>query len=226
MKPGKRPAGRGWWKAGGGVLLVLAVAGGWLQFRVVEREWVEDRAIAPPERERKTWLMQEGWTVILREGAPGLERVRLRERRRGRKSLGQEVVSSELLKEPRREVRLVGASRQANAINAYRLTRAVKSYRMLATGYGPGPEENSWEYAGITKLGWRTRRGIVAVDPKVIPLRSLLYIEGYGLAWAGDVGGAIKGDRIDLCFNKTQEALKWGKRHAYVYVLRGVKAEK
>ena len=96
---------------------------------------------------------------------------------------------------------------------------------MEATGYDPGPHTNSWNYAGITKLGWRTRRGIVAVDPKVIPLRTLLYIEGYGLAWAGDVGGAIKGNRIDLCFNKTEEALAWGRRTVTAYILSEVRVE-
>lgn len=167
--------------------------------------------------------MQKGWTVVLRSGRPGLERVRVRERRRGGRVVEREEEVVERVREPRREVRLTGAGDRRNPINAYRTTRAVRSYRMLATAYDPGPGTNGWENAGVTKLGWRTRRGIVAVDPRVIPLRSLLYIEGYGLAWAGDTGGAIKGKRIDLCFNKTEEALKWGRRHAYVYVLKGVK---
>jgi 3D (Asp-Asp-Asp) domain-containing protein len=62
------------------------------------------------------------------------------------------------------------------------------------------------------------------VDPRVIPLRSLLYVAGYGLAWAGDVGGAIKGDRVDLCFNRTEDAVAWGRRWVRVYVLEGVRA--
>jgi uncharacterized protein YabE (DUF348 family)/3D (Asp-Asp-Asp) domain-containing protein len=44
--------------------------------------------------------------------------------------------------------------------------------------------------------GW----GLIAVDPRVIPLGSKVYVEGYGYAVAGDVGGAIKGDKIDICF--------------------------
>jgi uncharacterized protein YabE (DUF348 family)/3D (Asp-Asp-Asp) domain-containing protein len=44
--------------------------------------------------------------------------------------------------------------------------------------------------------GW----GLVAVDPRVIPLGSRLYLEGYGYAVAGDTGGVIKGDKIDVCF--------------------------
>jgi len=209
------------------VLGLSAVAyAGWSEYRIVERAWVEDESIPPPVRVRRTWTMQKGWAVILREGRSGLKRIRMYEKRSGDRILQRGELASEVLKKPRREVRLVGVSRRENSIHAWRLTQAVRSYRMLATAYGPGPGSNSFEFAGITKLGWRTRHGIVAVDPKVIPLRSLLYIEGYGLAWAGDVGGAIKGKRIDLCFNKTTEALKWGKRHTYVYVLQGVKGKR
>jgi 3D (Asp-Asp-Asp) domain-containing protein len=57
------------------------------------------------------------------------------------------------------------------------------------------------------------------VDPRVISLRSLVYVEGYGLGWTGDTGGAIKGKHIDLCYNSTDEVYKWGKRKVNVYIL-------
>jgi len=176
--------------------------------------------MAPGARLRKDWMMQKGWMMTLREGRPGLRRVRIHERRRGWFVTEYREVSSEILKESVKGVRLVGVEVKPNAISAPRNTKVVRSFRMLATAYDAGPLDNSFEHAGTTKLGWRTRRGIVAVDPSVIPLRSLLYVEGYGLAWAGDVGGAIKGRRIDLCFNTTDEAVKWGRRQVGVYVLQ------
>jgi uncharacterized protein YabE (DUF348 family)/3D (Asp-Asp-Asp) domain-containing protein len=51
---------------------------------------------------------------------------------------------------------------------------------------------------GMTRSGQMLRKGIVAVDPKVIPLGTKLYIPGYGFAVAGDTGGGIKGNMIDL----------------------------
>lgn len=51
---------------------------------------------------------------------------------------------------------------------------------------------------GITRLGWQMRHGIIAVDPRVIRMRSELYVPGYGRGIAGDTGGLIKGKHIDL----------------------------
>ena len=61
--------------------------------------------------------------------------------------------------------------------------------------------------------------GVVAVDPNVIPLRTKLYVEGYGFAIAADVGGAIKGNRIDLFFNTIDECMNYGRKKVKVYIL-------
>ena len=90
---------------------------------------------------------------------------------------------------------------------------------MSATGYDPSPLRNGGQ--GRVRLGWRAGYGQVAVDPRVIPLRSLLYVEGYGFAIASDIGGAIKGNRIDLCFSSYGEAMRFGRKKMRVHILRG-----
>ncbi|MGQ0548430.1 MAG: 3D domain-containing protein [Armatimonadota bacterium] len=88
--------------------------------------------------------------------------------------------------------------------------------QMEATAYAP------WHGEGvndITAIGLKARYGVVAVDPKVIPLRSVVFVEGYGRAIAGDTGGAIKGHRIDLCYDTVREAYKFGRRPVRVYIL-------
>ncbi|MBR4030800.1 MAG: 3D domain-containing protein, partial [Clostridia bacterium] len=78
---------------------------------------------------------------------------------------------------------------------------------------------------GITASGMRAQVGVVAVDRRVIPLGTKLYIEAvdgswvYGNAIAGDTGGAIKGNRVDLFFDTTAECLQFGRRAARVYIL-------
>jgi len=58
---------------------------------------------------------------------------------------------------------------------------------------------------GKTYLGTEVTKGVCAVDPKVIPLRSRLYIEGYGFCKAEDIGGSVKGNIIDLGFEDAGE---------------------
>lgn len=70
-----------------------------------------------------------------------------------------------------------------------------------------------------TATGSRLRKGLVSVDPKVIPLGTKLYIEGYGYAVADDTGGAIRGHRIDLAYDTRAEALQFGRQTVKVYVL-------
>ena len=78
----------------------------------------------------------------------------------------------------------------------------------------------------IAASGRAPAYGVVAVDPKVIPLGTKLYIEAvdgswvYGYAVAGDTGGAIKGNKIDLFFNTHAECTRFGRRQAKVYVLQ------
>jgi 3D (Asp-Asp-Asp) domain-containing protein len=81
-----------------------------------------------------------------------------------------------------------------------------------APNYGPG-------VGSRCANGMRAGKGVVAVDPRVIPLGTRLYIEGYGEAIAADTGGAIKGNRIDLCYNTPGECFKFGRQVVKVHVL-------
>ena len=86
---------------------------------------------------------------------------------------------------------------------------------MEATAYLPTDGNGQ----GITATGLRARHGIVAVDPRFIALGSRLYIPGYGLALAADTGGAIKGDKIDLCMEDESDAWNFGNQTVKVYIL-------
>ena len=73
--------------------------------------------------------------------------------------------------------------------------------------------------SGHTSVGLWPKRGIVAVDPRVIPYYTKLFIPGYGMAIAGDTGGAIVGTRIDLFMDTLSECFQWGRRDVEIYVL-------
>lgn len=99
-----------------------------------------------------------------------------------------------------------------------------KVIEMKATAYDASYESNG-QWGGITAIGTKLRPGVVAVDPSIIPLRSKVYVEGtdswgdYGQAVAEDVGGAIKGNRIDLFYSSKDTVKKFGRRNVKVYVL-------
>jgi 3D (Asp-Asp-Asp) domain-containing protein len=65
---------------------------------------------------------------------------------------------------------------------------------------------------GRTATGTRTRRGTVAVDPAVIPLRRRVFVQGYGPGRSADTGGAIRGRRIDVWYASCAAARRWGVR--------------
>lgn len=78
---------------------------------------------------------------------------------------------------------------------------------------------------GKTASGIQSKVGVVAVDPRVIPLGTRLYIESadgswnYGVCLAGDTGGLIKGNRVDLFYNTYGECIQFGRRACNIYVL-------
>jgi 3D (Asp-Asp-Asp) domain-containing protein len=115
---------------------------------------------------------------------------------------------------------LTAAPKAASENNS--LTAAPKNYKkvlnMTSTAYAPGTLDNGkWDTK--TYVGSTVRPGVAAVDPRVIPMGTKLWVEGYGEAIADDQGSAIKGNRIDLVFNDRQEALDYGIKKVKVYVL-------
>ena len=84
-----------------------------------------------------------------------------------------------------------------------------------ATAYSPDDP-----HAGPrTSSGTKVRRGIIAVDPAVIPLGTRVYIPDYGEAVAEDTGGAIKGNRIDIAFDTYEEAINFGRQSLQIYII-------
>ncbi len=95
-----------------------------------------------------------------------------------------------------------------------------------ASAYEGGVASNGI-WAGQTATGREPVYGVVAVDPNLIPLNSKLYIEStdggqswiYGFCVAGDTGGAIKGNRVDLCYSTVEQCYSFGRRNCKIYVL-------
>jgi len=87
---------------------------------------------------------------------------------------------------------------------------------MEASAYTKSHEEQT--HKGITKSGTQVSRGTASVDPRIIPLKTKLYIEDYGEAIALDTGESIKGNRIDLYMETKKEAFEFGRKKVKVYI--------
>ncbi|EAC3560702.1 DUF348 domain-containing protein [Listeria monocytogenes] len=89
-----------------------------------------------------------------------------------------------------------------------------KTYKMESTAYSGG---------GTTAYGINLSANpglkVIAVDPRIIPLGSKVWVEGYGEAIAGDTGGAIKGNIVDVYFPNESQCYSWGRRMVTVKVL-------
>ena len=97
------------------------------------------------------------------------------------------------------------------------LAKAKRVFTVRSTAYTSDPRENGgWN---VTAIGTKIRRGVIAVDPRVIPLRTRVYVEGYGFATAEDTGGAIKGNKIDVVMDTKAQSRNWGVRNVKIYIL-------
>ena len=144
------------------------------------------------------------------------------------KEISRNLVSEKLKSQPVKEIIALGT------VGVYSPSRGgdiryTKKLKVRATAYtadynctGKGPGDPGF---GITSTGARAKRNpngysTIAVDPRVIPLGTKLWVDGYGYAIAEDIGGAIKGNHIDLYFSSSNEMWDWGSRNVNIYILK------
>jgi len=174
---------------------------------------IEQREPIPyPTLRRNSSELRSGTSKTVRTGINGEKKVIYRVFLKDGEEVRREAVSSQILKKPVPEIVAIGR-RGSLPSRGYFSGRKVLT--MIATGYDASGGYGS----GRTALGLKAGYGVVAVDPKYIPLGTRLYIEGYGYAVAGDTGGAIKGNRIDLGHDTRHAARKVGRRKVIVHIL-------
>jgi 3D (Asp-Asp-Asp) domain-containing protein len=157
-----------------------------------------------------------GRTSVAHTGVNGVLDKTYRITYRNATAVRYDLISTKVVKAPVDFEVVAGYTREARALpsrsGVYNRCREID---MVATGYSP--YEGSG--AGLCANGMHAGFGLVAVDPRVIPLGTHLYVEGYGYALAGDTGGAIRGARIDLGQDTYSAAEAVGRRRVHVYIL-------
>lgn len=184
------------------------------------KEVVQRESIPYTTLRKSSSELRSGTSKIVRAGKNGEKQVKYRVYSKEDEEVRRETVSTRVLRNPVQEVVKVGSAapkRFASRGRGY--FSGGRIVKMIATGYSPCPSENGGNTSGRTATGLKIGHGVVAVDPRFIPLGTKLHVEGYGYAVAADVGGAIKGNRIDLGHETRSAAHKVGRRSVRVRIL-------
>lgn len=179
--------------------------------RVTEEFLFEDQAISYDSLFQGTDQLELDERAILVAGEPGLLRKRIRIRFEDGVEVGRFADGEWVEKEAIDEITGYGTRIETRILEtpegSYEYWRTV---RMRVTAYtasssGKPPEHPAY---GVTASGVSAGTGVVAVDPKVVPFRSWVYVPGYGIGFAGDTGGGVKGRWIDLGYDE-DELVAW-----------------
>ena len=135
--------------------------------------------------------------------------------------VSRELISESIVQAPKDKIIVQGTYPSMPVSRGGEVLPYSKVFTARATAY--------WAVRGVGKtytasgrLAVRNPEGYstIAVDPKLIPYGTKLFIEGYGFAIAADTGTGIKGEKIDVYFNTLAEAKRWAVKHVKVYILK------
>jgi len=169
-------------------------------------------AIAYQRVYKKNPYMEVGRSYISIMGQNGLLKKTIKVTKVAQKAVSSAVVKTQTVKAVVHEVYDVGTARLD--------LKPVRTYTMSATAYSNrrstilDGKDHLYGYSGL----W-LHYGTCAVDRRLIPMGTVLYVEGYGYAVAADTGSSINGNCIDLFFNSYGDACRWGRQSVKVYVL-------
>ena len=180
--------------------------------RIAEEEEAERRRVAQKEAETEAAEEQKA-----------KEAEEVKEQEASVKVASSNAGSADKAEEPKKEEKSNNSKETDKASDSNKETQSTESksagewMSVQATGYST--EEPGLSTHTATGIDLRVNPQVIAVDPSVIPLNSLVEVEGQGVFVAGDTGGAINGNIIDIHFSSVSQALSWGRRNVRVRIL-------
>ncbi|MDA2444278.1 cell wall-binding protein EntB [Bacillus cereus] len=176
------------------------------------------------EEERVREIAKAKEEERVREIAKAKEEEKAREIAKAKEEEKAREIAKAKEEEKAREIAKAKEEERAKEASKNNIQSAKRELTVVATAYTADPSENG-TYGGrvLTAMGHDLTENpnmrIIAVDPKVIPLGSKVWVEGYGEAIAGDTGSAIKGNRIDVLMGSKSKAMNWGRQTVKVKIL-------
>ncbi|MEI3614891.1 ubiquitin-like domain-containing protein [Pseudogracilibacillus sp. SO30301A] len=212
----------------------------------VEKESLEIEESIPFEtEEQEDSSLEKGTTKTISEGTEGKVLKIYEVTKENKEEVERELIEEKVLEESKNKVVAVGtkevqkeettktavknssnesssnesSSNESSSKESSEPKNDGKVFTVEATAYSADCSGCS----GVTATGINIKQSptpkVISVDPNVIPLGSKVWVEGYGEAIAGDTGGAIKGNRIDVLVSSDSEAKNWGRKTVQVKIL-------
>ncbi len=162
----------------------------------------------------------KGKEKVVTKGEEGIVSRTYEVRLENGKVIDKVLKSEEVVKEPTTKVVTVGTKVVTASVSRNDAPQtSSKEFYATSTAYTPYCNGCSGTSATGINLRANPDLKVIAVDPNVIPLGTKVWVEGYGYAIAGDTGGSIKGNKIDVLMQTKSEAYQWGRKTVLVKVL-------
>ncbi|WP_044895806.1 ubiquitin-like domain-containing protein [Bacillus alveayuensis] len=159
-----------------------------------------EKVISPGEK----GLVSKHYEVILENG----------------KEVSRKLVKTETIKKSKDRIVAVGTKENRSQSVSRGNGTVSQEFYVTATAY----TANCSGCSGRTSTGISLRSNpnmkVIAVDPRIIPLGSKVYVEGYGYAIAADTGSSIRGYKIDVFFPEQSSAFRWGRKRVKVKIIK------
>lgn len=180
---------------------------------------VEESVDFAVERKNDSSLLK-GKEKVVKEGKKGKVARTYNIVKENGKVVSKKVASEKIIEPPKTKVLSVGTKVVTANVSRSSKSNSGKEFYVEATAYTP----HCAGCSGVSAAGLNLRANpdmkVIAVDPRIIPLGTKVWVEGYGNAVAGDTGGAIKGNKIDVLVPTKSEAYSWGRKKVRIKVLK------
>ncbi|PEA53691.1 hypothetical protein CON64_17005 [Bacillus pseudomycoides] len=193
-----------------------------MKVKVVRVEKVSDAVEEPipyTEVRQEDSSLRKGTEKVIQEGIEGKKKKVFAVIKEDGNEVLRNLQKEEIVQEEKSRIVAVGTKEEAHILGDAEGVVANEFY-VQATAYSPYCGGCQGVSAGGYNYKANPNMKLIAVDPRIIPLGTKVWVEGYGYAVAGDTGGAIKGNRIDVLMPTESQAEAWGRKQVKIKVLQ------
>ncbi|MGG0187780.1 ubiquitin-like domain-containing protein [Bacillus rhizoplanae] len=194
-----------------------------MKVKVTRVEKVSDAVEEPipfTEVRQEDSSLLTGTEKVIQEGIEGKKKKIFEVVKEDGNEVSRNLQKEEVVQEVKNRIVAVGTKKEEEHTSDDEEGVAVKEFYVQATAYSPYCGGCEGVSAGGYNYMANPNMKLIAVDPSVIPLGTRVWVEGYGYAVAGDTGGAIKGNRIDVLMPTESKADSWGRKQVKIKVLQ------